>query len=363
MMPHHRRATMIKPPRLHPGDTLAAVSLSWGGAGQIPHRYRAGKRQLEETFGVRVVETRHATRDPGWLRRNPEARAADLMEAFSDPSIHGIVSIIGGEDSIRLLPFIDPEVIRANPKVFLGYSDTTVTHWACFRAGLVSFYGPSVMTGFAENGGMFPYMVSAVKRALFSPEPIGRVEPNPGGWTVEHLEWAVPENQDRRRALNPPLPWRFLQGSGIAEGRLIGGCLEVVDWLRGTAVWPDPAEWEGPILFLETSEEASPPQALARVLRCLASAGVLGKLSGVLFGRPGGGVPLEAFDAYDEALLEVIAREEGLTDLPIVTRMDFGHTDPVFVLPLGVAARIDCDRRRFEITEAGVADAPRRPVP
>lgn len=114
---------MIKPKRLQAGDRVAAVSLSWGGAGQFPHRYEAGKRQLQEEFGLEVVETRHARRDPEWLHRNPEARAEDLMGAFSDASIQGIVSIIGGDESIRLLPFVDLDVIRSNPKVFLGYSE------------------------------------------------------------------------------------------------------------------------------------------------------------------------------------------------------------------------------------------------
>jgi hypothetical protein len=92
-----------KPAHLEPGDTGAAVSLSWGGPGTFPHRYQAGKRQLEETFGVRVVETPHALRDAEWLSRNPKARADDLMEAFSDPSVRGIISTIGGDDSIRIL--------------------------------------------------------------------------------------------------------------------------------------------------------------------------------------------------------------------------------------------------------------------
>ncbi len=83
---------MIKPPKLMPGDTVAAISLSWGGAGEFPHRYYAGKQQLQDTFHVRVIETRHALRDAGWLAKHPEARADDLMEAFANPEIKGIIS-------------------------------------------------------------------------------------------------------------------------------------------------------------------------------------------------------------------------------------------------------------------------------
>lgn len=349
---------MLKPRKLSPGDRLAAVSLSWGGPGTFPHRYEAGKRQLEETFEVELVAMPHALKDPDWLAAHPEARAEDLMMAFADPSIQGVVSTIGGEDSIRLIPYLDLDVLRDHPKVFLGFSDTTVTHFACLKAGLVSFYGPSVLAGFGENGGMFPYMAESVRRTLFSSEPPGVIEPNPDGWTVEHLDWSVPENQERKRKLNPSEPWRFLQGEGsaVTEGPLVGGCLEVMEFLRGTPLWPGDSDgvWDGAILFLETSEEAPPPSVLRRALRSYAAMGILKRLSGILLGRPGGPVTMADFGGYEEALLQVVVREEGLTGLTLVTRMDFGHTDPMFVLPLGVRARIDCETKQFSILESGV---------
>ena len=148
-------------------------------------------------------------RDPAWLAAHPEARAADLMQAFADPAIQGVFSVIGGDDSIRLLPFLDLDVIRRNPKVFIGFSDTTVTHYTLLAAGVVSFYGPSILAGFAENTGMFPYLVESIRRTLFSTEPVGLVLPNTDGWTVEHLEWNDPANQSRRRACQPAMPWRW----------------------------------------------------------------------------------------------------------------------------------------------------------
>ncbi len=347
---------LIKPRKLRPGDRIACVSLSWGGPAAFPHRYEAGKEQLRQAFDLEVVEMPHTLADPAWIAQRPDARAADLMAAFSDPSIAAIISTIGGEDSIRMLPFLDLEVIRRNPKIFMGYSDTTVTHFACLKAGLVSFFGPAIMAGFAENGGMFAYLEDSVRRTLFAAEPVGVLEPNSGGWTVEFLDWADPDNQSRRRSLNSSTPWRFLQGAGTAQGPLIGGTLEVVEFLRGTSLWPDPAVWDGAVLFLETSEEAPPPSAVARTLRVYAAMGILGKLSGLLFGRPGGDVPPVEFATYDEAILQVVAEEEGLTSLPVVTGMDFGHTDPFFVLPYGIPARIDCDRQEVSIVEAAVVE-------
>jgi LD-carboxypeptidase C-terminal domain/LD-carboxypeptidase N-terminal domain len=183
-------------------------------------------------------------------------------------------------------------VFRSSPKVFLGYSDTTVTHLALFKAGLVSFYGPAIMANFAENRGMFPYMVSSVRRTLFSSAPVGTVEPHRGGWTAEELDWALPENQQRARRLNPHEGWRFLQGSGVARGRLLGGSLEVVEFLRGTELWPEDDSWRGAILFLEN-------------------------LSGILLAKPGGDIPVERFGEDEEALLQVVAGEQQLVDLPV----------------------------------------------
>src|SRR5688500_3226612 len=142
---------MIKPQKINLGDTVTAISLSWVGPGTFPHRYEARKRQLQDEFGVDVVETAHALRDAAWLHKNPIAMGDYLMNAFADPSINAIISTIGGVDSIRTLPYLDLDVIRSNPKIFLGFSDTTITHMACFKAGLSSFYGTSIMTGFAEN--------------------------------------------------------------------------------------------------------------------------------------------------------------------------------------------------------------------
>ncbi len=347
---------MIKPPKLMPGDTVATISLSWGGAHTFPHRYAAGKQQLQDTFGLQVVESRYALRDAAWLSRNPQARAEDLMQAVADPTIRAIISTIGGDDSIRILPYLDLRVIQANPKIFMGYSDTTITHFACFKAGLVSFYGPAILAGFAENGGIFSYTEASVRRTLFSSEPIGALSPNTDGWTVEFLDWGQPELQSQRRALRPSRPWRWLQGQGVVSGPLIGGCLEVLDWLRGTPFWPHQTSWQNAILFLETSEEAPSPTYVGRVLRTFAAIGMLSQLSAILVGRPGGTIPEEQYSAYDETIQQVVATEYGLTELPIVTNMDFGHTDPMMVLPYGLQAQVDCEQQTITILEAAVAE-------
>jgi muramoyltetrapeptide carboxypeptidase LdcA involved in peptidoglycan recycling len=270
------RPSLVKPRRLAPGDRIAAVSPSWGGPGAYPGRYAAGKRQFEAEFGITIVEMAHTLASPDWVRANPRARAEDLMAAFADPTIAGIVATIGGDDAIRLLPHLDLAVIRRNPKPFIGFSDTTALHLACWAAGLTSFYGPSLMAGFGENGGMHRLTADGVRRALFETEPIGRIGQNEEGWTTERLDWGDAALQSRRRVLHPADPPRMLQGSGTVSGHLLGGCAEVLEMAKGTGWWPPLSAWDGAILFYETSEEAPPPDSVRRWLRNFGAQGILG---------------------------------------------------------------------------------------
>ena len=344
---------MIKPRALRRGDRVAAISLSSGWPNVFPRAYRDGKRQIEEAFGVQVIESRHALAEPEWLAAHPEARAADLMEVLRDRSIAGIVSTIGGDDSIRMLPFLDLSVIRKNPKIFIGYSDTTVTHFAFLKAGVTSFYGPSIMAGFDENGGLLSYMADSVRQMLFgssiSDAPIA---PNREGWTSASFAWGDDKRNEKPRPLRPSSGWRWLQGAGCHRGHLVGGCLDVLDWLRGTPVWPDESAWRDSIIFLEISEDAPSPSAVVKMLRSLAATGALREARGILFGRPYGEEAI--FDEYDGAVLQILA-ELKLSSLPLVTRMDFGHTDPKFVVPYGVEAEINCDAQHIRFLESATS--------
>jgi len=345
--------TLIRPKSLKQGDTVATISLSWGGAGEILHRYEIGKRRLQEVFGLNVVETKNALKSADYISKNPQARAEDLMEAFSDKSIKAIISNIGGEDSIRTLPFTDINVIRQNPKIFLGFSDTTVTHFACYKAGLTSFYGTSLLVGFAENGGMHQYQIDDIKRTLFSSLPVGQIFANKNGWTSEFLDWFDKSLQNTHRKLNESKGWNFLQGSKKVQGQLIGGCVEVLEFLKGTDYWLDKSEWTDKILFLETSEEMIIPTNFRRVLRNYAAQGVFEKISGLILGRPQDN---KFVDEYNNILLEIIRDEKGNDQLPIITEMDFGHTCPTFTIPYGVIAEIDSEQKTFSILESGVTE-------
>lgn len=341
---------LVKPQKLKPGDKIATVSLSWGGAGDEDFlwRYNLGKKRLEEQFGLRVVEMENTLKGSDYLYEHPEKRAEDLMEAFSDPSIKGIFSCIGGDESIRMLPYIDFDIIRDNPKVFLGYSDTTITHFMCLKANLSSFYGPSILAEFAENLQIFDYTAYWIKKVLFDDRPIGNI-PAAKEWTGERIEW-FESNASIKKTMMKNQGYEFLQGRGIAKGSLIGGCIEVMEMIKGTSLWPSSDIFEDAILFFETSEDMPEPSYIEYWLRNYGSQGILQKSKAIIFGKP---YQEKYYEEYKESIMKVI-RELKFFDLPIIYNMSFGHNQPMTCLAYGRMAEIDCDRGTFSILESGV---------
>lgn len=339
----------IKPKKLERGDLVATVSPSWGGAGEpeLRWRYEQGVKRLQDVFGLKVVAMPNSLKGEDYLYQHPEARAEDLMQAFKDDNIKAIIANIGGNESIRLLPYIDFDVIRRNPKIFMGYSDVTITHLFCLKAGISSFYGPAVLTDFAENVEMDPYTIEMVERFLFSSDVVGEIAPAKQ-WTSEYLEWDI-KNKDTRRKMQPNQDYELLQGEGVVQGHLIGGCIEVLEFAKGTAIWPNQEMWDGSILFFETSEEKPNPKDVTYWLRNYAAQGILERAKGMIFAKPQG----EAFyEEYKEAILTVM--REYHIDMPILYNLNFGHTEPKFILPYGAKAEIDCERISFSIIDQAV---------
>ncbi|MFJ7933949.1 S66 peptidase family protein [Sporosarcina sp. NPDC096371] len=341
---------LIKPEMLKAGDKVATISLSWGGAGEpdLKWRYDQGVERLRTVFQLEVVPMPNSLKGSDFLYDNPKARAEDLMNAFKDPSIKGIISNIGGSDSIRLLPYIDFDVMRDNPKIFIGYSDSTITHLFCHKAGITSFYGPSILVDFAENMEMHAYTVEALKKTLFANDAIGEVKPATE-WTSERVEWII-ENKNRQRKMNPNNGYELLQGTGVVQGRLIGGCIEVLEFAKGTSLWPNDSYWEDSILFFETSEDTPEPSLVEYWLRNYGSQGILQKAKGIVFGKP---LKEKYYEEYKESIVKIM-KEMDLTSLPILYNLNFGHTEPKFVLPYGTMAEINCENATFSILESGV---------
>ena len=341
---------LIKPQKLNIGDKVAAVSLSWGGAGddEIRWRYEQGRQRLEKLFGLEVVEMPNTLKGSDFVYNNPQKRAEDLMQAFSDSSIKAVVSCIGGNDSIRMLPYIDYDTIRSNPKIFVGYSDSTVTHFICLKAGISSFYGPAILSDFAENVTMPQYTADAVRRTFFSGDPIGEIFPSPS-WTGERLDWII-QNKNTARKFSPNRRYELLQGSGKARGRLIGGCMEVLDYIKGTSLFPSIDYFDDAILFIETAEVFSPPWLIEDELRAYGSMGILNRINGIFWGKP----MCETYYAEYKDVIGKVLKEFACGELPVLYNGSFGHNEPKTVLPYGALAEIDCQNLSFSILESGV---------
>jgi muramoyltetrapeptide carboxypeptidase LdcA involved in peptidoglycan recycling len=164
---------MIKPQKLQPNDKVAIVSLSRGVLGEsfVAHELELGERRLNE-FGLRVEYMPNAKKGVEYIKKHPEARAGDLKTAFRDDSIKAIVCAIGGDDTFRTVPYLmdDPEfitLVEKKPKIFLGFSDTTINHLMFYKLGLQTYYGPSFLTDFAEFADeMLPYTKEYIEELI-----------------------------------------------------------------------------------------------------------------------------------------------------------------------------------------------------
>lgn len=342
--------SFVKPQRLKPGDTVAIISPSWGGPAVFPHIFDNGLTVLREEFGLTIKEYPTARAEAGTLANDPRIRANDVNRAFTDPDVKAIIASIGGDDSVRILPYLEAEVIRANPKILMGYSDTTTLLTYANQLGLVTFHGPTIMAGFSQLPSWPRSFADHVRTLLFDTPETYDYRPYKV-WSEAFPDWSDPANTGK---INPPQPneetWRWVQGQGVAQGDLFGGCIEVLEFLKGTAYWPSPEFWRGKLLFFETSEDKPSPTQVKYFLRNYGMQGIFDKISGLLFGRPRD-YSAEEKKHLLETIVTVVATEFGRPDLPIVANLDFGHTDPQWILPLGVRAEIDCQRQTFRLIE------------
>lgn len=340
---------MIKPKRLQKGDKVAIVSLSRGMLGEeiFIHKYELAKKRLEE-YGLEAIAMPNALKGVDYLYEHPEARAQDLMDAFRDRSIKAIFNAIGGDDTIRLLPYIDFDVIKNNPKIFTGMSDTTTNHFMMYKAGLVSYYGLSVMGNIAEYVSINEYTKDALEKTLFEPQPTFDIPCSDFCSYDKDKIWWKEENMNQATPRFPNTGYEILQGEGKATGELLGGCIDVFPELLGTSLWPTLEEWKGKLLLLETSEVDMDEMVFSWFLRNFHAQGILNVISGIVVGKP---AFEEKLEKYKAVLKQVVGFEAKRPDLPILYNVNVGHAYPIGVFPLGVKYEIDCENKKFTLLE------------
>ena len=147
--------------------------------------------------------------------------------------------------------------------------------------------------------------------------------------------------------------YEILQGKGKVNGRLLGGCIDVFMLAFGTSVFPSIDQWKNAILFFETSEDKPSPKIVVYSLRNLAAQGILKVLRAIIVGKP---CQEKFYDEYKQAIIQVVTAEEHLNDLPIVYNVNFGHACPIGIIPYGIMAEIDCEKKKITLLESCCVD-------
>ncbi len=328
------------------------VSPGAGLPGLLPLPFELGLRRLREDFGLVPVEY-PTTRKMG---ASPRERAADLNAAFADPGITAVIASIGGDDQLTVLPYLDDDLLRANPKPFFGYSDCTNLLVRLWNLGIVSFHGGSVMVEHGRPGAPHPVTERSLRAALLGSgeyELVASADFNdvPGRWEDPRTFEAPP-------AMQPSDGWSWHRAERVVEGTSWGGNLETLGGLMmaDRDILP-PEAYEGCVLLLETSEEMPGDVEVYRILRCMGERGLLRRFPALLMGRAKSwnfDRPLEPDQraAYRRGQREAVLRAFGeyAPDTMIVFDVDLGHTDPQQVVPFGGRVRVDGPARTVTVT-------------
>jgi len=322
----------IKPPRLNYGDTIGIVAPS-----SAPPDPKAIDRSVEvlKQLGFKPKLAKNVRKRWGFLAGTDQERAADLMSMFADRKVNAIICVRGGYGSARLLPWLDYKTIRANPKIFIGYSDITSLHCAFLKhSNLISFHGPMLNSDFIKKG--FPeFTLESFLRILMHPEPAGSIR---FGGIIDAKKGGHTETPAAIR-------------SGRAKGELIGGNISLLCASLGTPYQPS---FKNKILFLEDLDEV--PYRYDRMLTQLLNAGLLQQVAGIAIG-----VNADCFDPnakgckeYRQTLHDVFKERLLPLKVPVVENLPFGHIPINATLPVGVRAMLDGNKADLVITEAAV---------
>jgi muramoyltetrapeptide carboxypeptidase len=291
---------------------------------------RAIDRSVEvlQRLGFKVKLGRHLRKRRGFLAGSDDERVGDLMSMFRNPEVKAILCVRGGYGTARLLPLLDYQMIRANPKIFVGYSDITSLHCAFLKkANLVTFHGPMLHSDFCKKD-MPDFTLQSFLITLTRPYAAGSICNNYRGKTISVL----------RR--------------GKASGRLLGGNISLLCTTLGTPYQPS---FKEKILFLEDLDEV--PYRFDRMLTHLLNAGALQQVAGVAVGinRNCTDPKAKKTKEYRQTVTDVLTERLAVLKVPIVTGLPFGHVPLNATLPVGVGAELDGTNGDLTILEAAVS--------
>ena len=332
----------VELPKVQPGDRVAILSPSFAAPGIAPEVHEQALRRLAEVFDVVPVEY-PTTRLVG---ASAESRAADLHAAFADPSIKAILATIGGDDQITVTRYLDPEILKANPKPFIGYSDNTNLHNYLWRLGIPSYYGGSTQVHIGSGPAIDEIHLESLRAALSG----GEIELyEPGESEDFGVNWVEPTALTTFGEREPTEPWVWAGPERVIEGRTWGGCVSVLDQLAIANQYPALDDLAGTVLLLESAENLPSADEVMRIVRALGERGLLAKVAGVLVARP---PTSELFSprptAQERAELRAAQRDVVIEQVKrynpeavVCVGVPFGHTRPQWIVPYGGTVRLD----------------------
>jgi muramoyltetrapeptide carboxypeptidase len=326
----------IKPPRLNYGDTVGVIAPA-----SAPADPKAIEQSVEtlEQLGFKPKLASNVRRRWGFLAGSDRERAGDLMKMFVDRKVKAILCVRGGYGTARLLPLLDYSKIRANPKIFIGYSDITSLHCAFLvKANLISFHGPMLNSDFIKDD-LPEFTLQSFLRMLMEPEAAGSIRKGLSG---------KGEKKSPGRAKNSDIS---VLHSGKATGQLIGGNLSI---LCATLATPYQLSFKNRILFLEDLDEV--PFRFDRMLTHLLNAGLLQQVAGVAIGTNKDCIDPKAKGCkeYRQTTEDVFKERLAPLKVPVVLGLPFGHVPMNATLPVGVRATLDGINGDLIIEESAV---------
>ena len=311
---------MLKPKPLRRGDTIGLVGIS--GAMHEPETKFEKMMAAIDALGYKTIVADSCREEYGYLSGTDASRAKGLNAAFRDDRVDAVVCMRGGYGVARMLDLVDFDVIRANPKIVLGYSDITALHTAIHeKVGMVTIHGPMPCSQWMEFD---DFTRESMLRALTSTEPLGLLE-NPEGVTPQCV---VP---------------------GKCTGQLVGGNLTLIASACGT---PYALNAKDKVLLLEDVGEYI--YRLDSMLTQLRQAGMFEQCAGVVLG--GFTNCTEEYERYALHLEDIIRDIIVPAGKPVLANMSIGHMDTKITVPLGVQCATDAEAGTLEITESALVE-------
>jgi muramoyltetrapeptide carboxypeptidase len=320
----YRKKSLIKPPRLKQGDTIALVT---------PGSYITQQEKDESInnlrgLGFNITYSDRLMQKNGYFSATDEERAADLNEMFERKDVQGIMCARGGYGCARILPSLDYDLIEDNPKPLIGFSDVTALQYAIYKkSNLVTFHGPVSISSFSS------FSIKNFEDVLLDPK-----------------EELVLENSKSDNNYNPY--GITVISDGRAEGKLIGGNLSLVVSLIGTEYDLD---FDDKIIFLE--EFLEEPYRVDRMLTQMIQAGKFKNVSGIALGVFKKCEPSKNNPSFNGSftLMEVLKDRLGNLGVPVIYGLSFGHIADKFTLPFGIHAELNAETKQLKLLESAVS--------